>query len=272
MHIDQLLQQVSAHIANKQQAISCDGLRVPKEWSQGRTLFGGISAAMAYAAVKQQVADDRVMRSFSCNFVGPIEVDMPFSIEVDVLRQGKNATQAYAKIIQDDKVALLCQVSFGVARSSKVAVMNHEHHAMELPQKAKFIPQIPKITPKFLRHFDLSIEQGSMPFAGSKLSDIHGWMRFKEAPQQITDAHLICLIDSWPPTVLQMLRWPAPASTMSWNVEFLHPHKTFSPSDWFAYQAKTRQAADGYAHTEANIWDQQGQLIALSRQTVGIFD
>ncbi|MFT4941090.1 MAG: acyl-CoA thioesterase [Paraglaciecola sp.] len=69
-----------------------------------------------------------------------------------------------------------------------------------------------------------------------------------------------------------MLRWPAPASSMSWKVEFIHPHSTFQPTDWFAYQAQTRQAADGYGHTEANIWDAKGKLIAVSRQTVTIFD
>jgi hypothetical protein len=32
-------------------------------------------------------------------------------------------------------------------------------------------------------------------------------------------------IDIWPPTVLQMLSWPAMANTMGWNLEFIHPHQ-----------------------------------------------
>jgi acyl-CoA thioesterase len=59
---------------------------------------------------------------------------------------------------------------------------------------------------------------------------------------------------------------------MSWSVEFIHPHQKFAPQDWFAYQARTRQASDGYANTEANIWDAQGQLVAISRQTVAVFE
>ncbi|MFT5676917.1 MAG: acyl-CoA thioesterase [Paraglaciecola sp.] len=97
-------------------------------------------------------------------------------------------------------------------------------------------------------------------------------MRFSKAPSEVTDAHLIALIDVWPPTPLQMLRWPAPASSMSWNVGFIRPHSAFHPTDWFAYQAHARQAAVGYGHTEANIWDAKGELIAVSRQTVAIFD
>jgi acyl-CoA thioesterase len=65
-----------------------------------------------------------------------------------------------------------------------------------------------------------------------------------------------------------MLRLPVIASVMGWNLEFIHPHQKNSGSDWFAYQAQTRQSADGYAHTEVNIWDKHGTLVAISRQVV----
>lgn len=68
-----------------------------------------------------------------------------------------------------------------------------------------------------------------------------------------------------------MLRLPSPASTMSWNLEFIHAQKAFSKDEWFAYQATTRQASGGYAHAEANIWDENGDLVAISRQTVAVF-
>ncbi len=96
-------------------------------------------------------------------------------------------------------------------------------------------------------------------------------MRFKEQPSHFYDAHLIALIDIWPPTVLQLLHQPAMASTMSWNLEFIHPHQKISGHDWFAYQAQTRHAADGYVHTEANIWDKHGTLVAICRQVVAVF-
>lgn len=269
MLIDDLLTQTKQHI-NEPEAFPT--LTIPKVWGQGRTAYGGISAAMIFAAMQQKVEAGRPMRSFNCNFVGPLMLEQPFSIEVEILRQGKNASQVVARAMQDGNTSVLCQACFGVAKQSKIKVINQDKHDMALPKKAKFLPQIPKVTPKFLRFFDLAISKGSLPFTGSKKSKVHGWMRYSTPPVEISDAHLIGLIDSWPPTVLQMLRWPAPASTMCWNVEFIHPHSTLKPTDWFAYQAHTRQAEDGYAHTEANIWDQQGELIAISRQTVAIFD
>ncbi|MEW6998526.1 acyl-CoA thioesterase [Colwelliaceae bacterium BS250] len=269
MHIDELLLQVKQQITNTEHKAI---IKIDSSWAQGRTIFGGISTALVYQAIWQTVSHDRVLRSLNTNFVGPISPNVGLHIEVEILREGKNVTQVMAKAVQNDRVCIVSQASFGVAKKSKIRVENLELHNMEMPKKAKFLPQIPKLVPKFLQHLDISIAAGKIPFSGAKDSYMHGWMRFKQAPEKITDAHLIALIDAWPPAVLQMLKWPAPASSMSWNVEFIHPHISLKPTDWFAYQVKTRQAADGYGHTEANIWDSAGELVAISRQTVAIFD
>lgn len=245
---------------------------ITKDWAQGRTAFGGISAGMLYAAIRQRVSEERVLRSYTTNFVGPLELDTPFTIKVTLLREGRNVSQYTAEAIQNGRVSVFCQACFGIARNSGITVDSHEAHTMSEPQKAKFIPQIPKVTPKFLRHFDLAIDAGGLPFTRKKTSHYHGFMRFKKPPASITDAHIITMIDAWPPTLLQMMKLPAPASTVSWNLEFIHPHKPVAPEDWFAYQAHTRHAADGYGHTEATIWDKDNEVIALSRQTVAIFD
>ena len=249
-----------------------DILIIPKNWGQGRTAFGGITAGMLYSAIRQQVEESRVLRSFTTNFVGPLSLDEPFSIEVTKLREGKNVSQFIAHATQQGKSCIFVQACFGIGRKSGIRVENTEIHGMPEPTKAKFIPQIPKVTPKFLRHFDLAIDAGGIPFTRKKDSIYHGFMRFKQPPASINDAHIITLIDAWPPTLLQMMKFPAPASTVSWNIEFIHPHKPVSPTDWFAYKAHTRQAADGYGHTEATIWDKHNEVIAISRQTVAVFD
>ncbi|MBF7072953.1 thioesterase family protein [Glaciecola sp. MH2013] len=242
------------------------------QWAQGRTVYGGLSAAMLYAAARPYVASDRVMRANSINFVGPLLSDAPFQITIEIVREGKNVSQIMARALQNGKTCVVSQICFGLGRHSKVKVESDDTHDMPLPKKGKFIPQIPKVTPKFLKNIDLAIISGGIPFTGRKTSHYHGWMRLKQAPKAISDAHIISLIDAWPPTLLQMMKWPAPASTVSWNLEFIHPHRKIEPTDWFAYKSETRQAADGYGHTEANIWDAHGELIAISRQTVAIFD
>lgn len=247
-------------------------LTVPDNWAQGRTVFGGLSAGMLYQVLKNIVPGERVLRSATFNFVGPLNVDSPFGFSWQVLREGKSATQISANIIQDDKISLTVLACFAQERKSKVIVDATSNTLPEPPQKAKFIPQIPGVTPKFLRHIDLSISEGKTPFTGSKNSTYKGWMRLKKMPRAFTDAHALTLIDAWPPTILQMPLGPAPASTMSWNVEFIHPHRPLVPGEWLSYQAHTVQAGGGYGHAEAQIHNDAGELIAISRQLIAIFD
>jgi acyl-CoA thioesterase len=44
-----------------------------------------------------------------------------------------------------------------------------------------------------------------------------------------------------------------------------------STLDWCKYYVEIEHAADGYGHTAAKLWNADGQLIAMSRQTVTIF-
>lgn len=271
MHIDELLSLPEVEHTGDNSGVFY-GLQVPADWGQGRTTFGGLTAGMVYSAISRFIGDERVLRAFNTNFVGPTALDTPFEIQVTRLREGKNVSHFEGKLIQDGKVCVACQACFGGNRTSKIRVENHQVHAMAPPKKAQFIPQIPKVTPKFLRHFDLAIADGGVPFTGRKSSHYHGFMRFTQAPEAFNEAHLITMIDAWPPTLLQMMKWPAPASTVTWNLEFIHPHRPVTGADWFAYQAHTRQAADGYGHTEATIWDKDNEVVAISRQTVAVFD
>jgi acyl-CoA thioesterase len=269
MHIDNLLHLIKD---SSTQGQNIENLKIGKDWTQGRTAYGGVSAALLYQAMQQVVGVNKQIRSLNTSYIGPIEADQGFRITTEVIREGKNVTQVIAKIIQGDNVAVLSQACFGTARVSKISVPASQPHGMNYPEKPDFMPVIPTVTPKFLKHYDLAQQKGGFPFTGKYGSEIHGWMRFNIAPKIFTQAHLVALIDMWPPAVLQLLREPAMASTVSWNLEFMHPQPEITGDHWVAYKAHTRQASDGYAHTEADIWDKNGVLLAISRQTVAVFD
>ena len=93
MHIDTLLNSVKQQAKSNIKVIT---LSVASSWSQGRTLYGGISASLFYQAMREAVSPEKVMRSLNTNFIGPIEPDSEFSITVEVLREGKNVTQVVA--------------------------------------------------------------------------------------------------------------------------------------------------------------------------------
>ncbi|QTH64570.1 thioesterase family protein [Psychrosphaera ytuae] len=246
-------------------------LTIPDHWSQGRTVFGGISAALAYQASANLISDGRELRAFHCNFVGPLNVEQEIEVSAEVLRTGKSVTQILAKVTQAGQVGVMVQLCFGVARESKLDFKDHPSHNMPLPKKPKFIPQIPKIVPKFIRHFDLAMEVGSFGVGSTRDPEMHGWCRFSKAPKEISMAHLIAMMDCWPPSMFQMMKIPAPASTMSWDIEFIHPVSKINPEDWLAMVVKASHVNQGYGHEEAKFWDTNGNLIALSRQVVTVF-
>ena len=262
MHFDQLLDTVSK---------SHTDLAFPANWCQGRTAFGGISAAMLYTAMRNKIASDREILSLSTNFVGPLIADTPFDISLTILREGKNTTQIEARITQNEKVAVIALACFAIKRDSNVIVENKQSCPLSPVNENNLIPYIEGITPQFFQHMSFNIQKGAMPFSKAKDGELAGWMRLKETPSSVTTAHILALTDAWPPAQLQMFSKPAPASSMSWYIEFL-PHKPLAADAWLAFDAFTHHSRDGYACEEANIYTQSGELIAMSRQTVALFD
>ena len=246
-------------------------MTIAEDWTQGRTVFGGLSAGLAYQVLKNVVAQGRLLRSITFNFVGPLAANVPFSFTWQVLREGKSATQISGNIVQNGQVCLAALGCFSADRVSDVKV-DPGLKPLPAPPRGLGTARRASGAPSFTRHVELAIEAGDAPFSGSDNACFTGWVRFANAPAEITEAHIITLIDAWPPTVLQMFSTPAPASTMSWNLELVHPHGKLAPRSWLAYEAGTVQANGGYAHSEAQVHNEAGELIAISRQLVAAFD
>ena len=247
-------------------------LTIPASWGQGRTVFGGLSAALVYEAMRLKVKEERPVRSLAITFVGPLLVDQPISLEVEVLREGKSVSQLLGRAVQAGEVKVLIQGSFGHARASAVKVSGLVAPAYspwhEIPE-ARFKPE--KL-PAFVRYLGVRWVEGDPPLSQSEGRRIGGWVRLRECVKEaIQVPHLLALVDAWPPATLSHLAEPAPSSSLTWTIEFIHPLPALTTEDFFAYQAHIEYAADGYGHIAANLWDDSGNLLALSRQVVTIF-
>ncbi|MFD2166961.1 thioesterase family protein [Thalassotalea euphylliae] len=268
MTFDELIDVTKAYVASEGKSAKPE---FTEQWTQGRTGFGGLSAGLLLAATEQKVSDDKSLHSVYTSFIGPLLADVPFEVEVDVLREGKNVVQLQSKAIQNGQVAVLQQVSYGAKRDSKIALNKLPTHNMAKPDSEIMNAPDGAMVPNFVRNFDMDFQQSGLPFSGSKDSHTHGWMRFKDEPRTITNAHIICLVDTWPPTVAQQLDNPAPLSTMSWYIEFVNTDVSCKPNDWFAYQCDASYAKGGYGYTDAYIWNKAGDIIAKSHQTITVF-
>ena len=243
---------------------------IPTGWTQGRALFGGLVAALMYRALEQQLTAPVALRSATINFVAPA-TSGDMQCQVEILRQGKSVTQGLCRAVQNGQVVAVLLASFGAPRESVIAIDECPPPTFKAPDDAMALPFIPGITPEFIQHYDFRWAHGGLPFSGSERADIGGWVRERGARAQVDIADLLALVDSWPPAVLPMLKQPAPGSSMTWTVEFMPGAASGSGQQWWQYLAETEFAAEGYVHTRARLWNQQGKLIALSRQTVTLF-
>lgn len=264
MHFDQILENISATVDTHDFVIS-------SAWSQGRTTFGGLITALLYTAMLKKLPSDRPLLSLTTSFISPLLSDQTFRIEVNIARQGQTATQMEGRVWQGQTLAVVVLALFGVPRSSKISVPGSTAPQLLPPEACKPLPYLENIIPKFTQQFDMRWAIGEMPFQNSTSLEMGGWMRFREKCTDFTIAHVIALVDVWPPTLLPLMSKPAPASTLVWTLAWASPPKELH-NDWLMYKALIQYANHGYGHTCAEIWDAQGNLLALSNQTVGVYD
>lgn len=259
--LDDLLQSAALH----------ESVVIPEGWGQGRATYGGLLAALMCSRLLHVVGEDRVLRSATVSFIGPVAAGEA-TLTVEVFRNGKSVTQAEARLYQNDEVLAVLLASFGATRDSQIVVAAKAVAPdFKAPEDCQAMLYIPGVVPEFIQQIDMRWSEGSLPFAGVETPDFGGWMRYRTPVQQMTLTHLLGLVDCWPPAVLPMFKVPAPASSMCWTIEFLHFPEGKTGESWWQYQVRTDASAEGYAHTEANIWDDNGRLVAISRQAITIF-
>ena len=251
---------------------------MPTGWGQGRTVFGGFVAALLMARAQSVLGDaERKPLSASFTFVGPVQHQIS-KITVETLRVGGSVTTLEARLWQNDQVQTIMVASFGKARQSAVSID-------ALPSIPNFaerstlqkMPYIQGMIPECFQHYDLYWAEGSMPFQAGDSADFGGWFRFKpEVSQMEMQApHLIALADIWPPGVTAVCRTASPANSLTWHLTFIDDDKLESnvlkSNAWLQYREHTEFAQHGYATEQAQIWDDAGNLLLLSRQTVTVF-
>ncbi|WMW79308.1 thioesterase family protein [Undibacterium cyanobacteriorum] len=261
-------------------------VEVLEGWGQGRALFGGLLGAMVLAHLEGKMQDRAsasatqlgpVIRALTISFVAPVEVGQ-LEIQSEVLRAGKSVIQMQCTMRQHGQVVLSALASFGMARSSSVVVESWKAPDIGAPGSGQAIPYFEGIVPEFTRKIDFRITGCDLPFSGSSRSHMDGWMRWNARAGVTTEKarllDLVALIDAWPPAILQMLKQPNPASSLTWTLEFPAIDDAVlseAANPWWQYRAQTESARNGYGHIAAHIWDESGRLVAISRQTVTVF-
>ncbi len=251
--------------------------KIDDSWAQGRSIFGGLSAALVLAHIEAQIEEstgltDKDLRTLNVHFCGAITADENCEFKYEILSQGKSIYQIQGQLIQDGQVKTQVLACFGLQRNSSIHISHAKLETVKAASDGIKFPFIEGLTPNFVQNIDVRATSKNFPFSGSANMQVNGYMRFEEAPTVFNDAAILALIDAWPPAILPMLKKPAPASTVTWNIEFVQPRNELKQDDYLYYQCDVVQADLGYGHTEAKIFHPNGELVALSRQLVVVYD
>ena len=164
--------------------------------------------------------------------------------------------------------------SFGAQRESRIHVQNLPQvpHYPQPEQLDKTV-YIEGLMPQCLQQFELCWAEGIILWrVVNCLILVDGVVLVLICIQNrdMKLADLFALMDVWPPGVLPMFKTPAPASSLTWQITYLHPIAN-QLQDWFKYKVVTEYAEHGYSTEYAYLWDRENRLIAILRQTVAVF-
>ena len=248
-------------------------LTVDDSWGQGRSVFGGLTTAMVLTYIESQTGlKDCDLRTINIHFCGAAIEGELCELKYKILSEGRSVIQVEGQLLQGGAVKTQVIACFGRQRVSGICLNQPPMLFEKTPQEGIKMPFIKGVAPGFVEYLDTRFTSTAMPYSGSNEAVISGWVRFEDRPEVFSDSAILALIDAWPPAVMPMLSQPAPTSSITWNVEFIQPRTELAADDYLYYHCEVVQADLGYAHTEAKIYHPNGELLALSRQLVGVYD
>lgn len=249
------------------------GLRtdIPEVWKQGRTAYGGLSAALSLTAARAALGEDRPLRSAMISFVGPAAGGV--EVTVEPLRSGKTASSVRTRLTGDAGVGTESVFTFAAPRPSGLAVPPAGlPDGVEAPPAGADGFPFPKGAPQFTGNFELyPAFGGTPPFSGAvDAPPLRLWTRHKASSSWTGMEALICLADALPPAVTTAMSDFAPLSSMTWTVDLLDDDLA-TQDGWYLLESITDHARDGYSSQAMTIWSADGRCLIKGRQMVTVF-
>jgi acyl-CoA thioesterase len=239
-------------------------------WLQGRSLFGGIQSAIAVRAMRHLVPRDFPLRVAQTTFIAPVPAG-PVRVRASRLRTGKGTIHAEARLLVEDHTAALVIGVFGRGRPSKTDKMAcvPPVSASSDPFEVRFVPGM---SPNFLQHFSLRWVQGALPMSGSEDVPPAALDVGIDDRGPMSEEHVLAIADASPPLASAMLTERSRGSSVTWTVEMLTTDlERLALRDWHLY-AEMRAGRDGYTSQTVLVCAPDGAPVAISDQTMMVFD
>ncbi|MGN3974219.1 acyl-CoA thioesterase [Tsuneonella sp. SYSU-LHT278] len=235
-----------------------------ERWMQGRTLFGGASAALALVAARKALPDLPPFRAAQVGFVAPVGENLNFA--VTTIRRGRNVTQVRSDIACDGKLALTSLMLFGDER---------EPNALHPAGKADPWPGPPEenddVGLNNPNYFTSNLEiRRAQEEQGPGKPLVRRWVRLKDREGLDPVVEAIVLGDALPPGSMRAMRRQGPLSSINWSFNLLDPAAR-TRDGWFLAEAASDHADHGYSSERLRLWNYDGEQVLAGMQAAAIF-
>jgi acyl-CoA thioesterase len=244
-------------------------VQVDETWLQSRAVFGGLVAALCNEAMRKLVPRERPLRAIEVTFAGPA-IPGQIRLEAHILRVGRAVTIAQGRVLSEGQIVTQATGIYGESRASALGYSPPAQANVVDVETLKDVDMTRPGRPAFSRHFGMRWAQGASSFSGSSISTSKAYVRHA-SPGIFTESHFIALCDSIPSPSLQMLKSPAPASSLIWTLEFVRPQFEFPIDAWWRLDTSAEAANDGYVNQSGVVVNPAGEVAAFSRQLVTIY-
>ena len=233
-------------------------------WLQGRTLYGGASALIAYTAAIRAHPGMPPLRAAQIAFSGP--VGESFETRVTVLRAGKNVTQLRSELVVEGEVGLAATFVFGAARAANAV---HPAPACDpwpgAPEDAEPLPNPEAL--HFIGNFELRRAQDE---TGPGFPLVRRWLRLRDGQGLDPVSRLVLIGDTLPPAAMRAMRRRGPLSSINWSFNILDPEAETRDGWWLAETASDH-ADHGYSSERLRLWNADERLVMVGMQAAAIF-
>lgn len=234
-------------------------------WMQGRTLYGGASALIAYTAVIKAFPDLPPLRAGQISFVAPTGPEV--ELKREIVRQGRNVAQVRSEIWCEGQCTLTAFWLFGTERDA-----NAEHPAAQIanwpgsPEDAE--ATMTDKGPAFIRNnFELRRAQD---ISGPGKPVVRRWARLTDSERLDPISELVLLGDVLPPGAMRAMKRQGPLSSINWSFNLLTTNPKTRDGWWLSENA-SQHAAGGYSSERLRLWNTEGDQVLDGMQCVAIF-
>ena len=234
---------------------------IAANWSINGVPNGGYLMAILANAMLQS-SEMKSTPLLTANFLNRCEPGEA-TVIIERMSSSRQFNRFQARLHQNGKEKIR---SFGTFanENNECILESYETEAPEIAELEKCIaiPELPNYS--LFAQMDVRLDSSSAGWSMGQLSDqseSKGWIKFKDN-RSFDELSILLIADSFPPAVLSTQGMVAWVPTLEFSVNI----RNIPTTTWLKCIFRTRFITCGLLEEDGEIWDQNGEMIAISRQ------